>query len=361
MPTRTTSLPTLTLARAVYGFVLAAAVAVSLVAGLLLATHSGRLVDDALDSAVRVRAQTASDSFARLLHSDWADLKFLAAAIPGTEGAQLRSLMDGVRADGGRVAWVGFADVDGIVRQASAGMLIGVDASQRPWFRNGLSGDYAGDVHEAVLLRDLLGREGGEPRFVDLAMPVRTGGGDVIGVAAMHIDFDWAATTLDEIAEKLGLDLFLLSADGTIVLATNDTTPTPAELTILNAARTGAATSGREVWPDGRSYFSSLVPRVGYGDLPNFGWRLVGRLDGEAFKPDLTSFRQAGLWALVGIVAILLLLTAAFILFFIRPVEDVADKADRIADGEDIYPPDHRRTRETALLSAAIARLQGRG
>lgn len=360
MPTQLPNVPKLTLAKAVYGFVFASAIVAALGAGMLFLAHSGRLVDGALDNAVRVRAQTASESFARILQGDWANLKFLAATIPGLPGDQLRPMMEGMRADGRRVAWIGYADVDGVVRQASGGHAVGLDAGTRPWFRNGLEGEYAGDVHEAMLLKDILGGGDGTLRFIDLARPVVDGRGEVTGVAAMHIDYAWAERTLREIAATLKLDLFLLNADGRVILATNGEAVDPDELRILNAARTGASTSGREVWPDGHTYFASLVPRVGYQDLPNFGWRLVGRLDGSSFEGEIDMFRAAILWAIFGIVAILAPLTAAFIFFFIRPIEDVAEKARRIADGEDIYPPDQRRTQEAALLSAAIARLQGR-
>ncbi|MDW4499163.1 hypothetical protein R5H30_14305 [Sulfitobacter sp. D35] len=180
-------------------------------------------------------------------------------------------------------------------------------------------------------------------------------------MAGVHIDFAWAVRVWTEAARELGVDLFLLDSNGSVVAASSDAAPDLAELQILRAASTGVAAQGRETWPDGRDYFSSLVPRISYEDLPNFGWRLLARLDADAFRPDLSSLRAALSWTVLAMLLVLIVLTAAFILFFIRPIEDLAEKSDRIAEGEDIYPPEHRRTRETALLSSAVARLQNPG
>ena len=350
--------PQLSLARAVYSFVLIGVFAVGLGISMFASTYSSRLVDAALDTAVRVRAQSASDGLARMLHGDWADLKFLASAVAESDPARIGGLMDGMRGDGTRISWIGFAGDDGIVRQASGGLLIGQDVSQRPWFRNGLEGSFAGDVHEAVLLAKLVDTGEDVPRFIDLALPVRNASGEATGVVGVHINFAWTVRTLTEMADQLKLDLFLLNANGGIVMATAAADPTPVELQILRAAGSGVAAQGREVWPDGRDYFSSLVPSITYDDLPNFGWRLVGRLDGEAFRPDIAGVQGAAIWSAIGIFSILVILTAAFVLFFVRPIETLAEHAHRIADGEDVYPPEQRRTREIALLSGAIARLQ---
>lgn len=351
-------IPQLSLARAVYSFVVAGVVAVGLALALFVSNYSSRLVDSALDNAVRVRAQAASDGLARMLHSDWADLTYLASAVKESDATRIDGLMDGMRGDGKRISWIGFANSEGLVQSASGGLLVGQDVSQRPWFRNGLETSFAGDVHEAVLLAKLVETGEDVPRFVDLALPVRNSAEETIGVVGVHINFAWAVGALTEMAEQLKLDLFLLNANGGVVMATVDAEPSPVELQILRTAATGVAAQGREVWPDGRVYFSSLVPSITYKDLPNFGWRLVGRLDGEAFQPDVSGLRGAALWSGVGMLAILVILTSAFVLFFVRPFENLAEQADRIANGEDIYPPEQRRTRETALLSAAISRLQ---
>ncbi|MBS0126535.1 cache and HAMP domain-containing protein [Aestuariicoccus sp. KMU-90] len=348
------------MARAVYGFVVFTLVVVAVLASLLVSNRMNRLTDAALDSAVRVRTEAAAQTLARTLHSDWGDLKQLADMVGTYPENAIGALMVGLRGDGARISWVGFADTSGIVRVASDGLLEGQDVSARPWFRNGLQGGFAGDVHEAALLADLLPAppDGSPIRFIDLALPVRNKAGDVTGVLGMHIDATWMQTLMTETASALHLSLFLVSANGALSLATDGADPTSANLWVLRAAQVGVANAGRETWPDGREYFSSLVPGVTYRDLPHFGWRLVGRLEGSSFSVALEGALNAvGLIAAAAI-ALMTASTALFVHLFIRPIERLARTATRIADGVDDFPPEGGNTREMANLSAALVRLQ---
>jgi len=359
MPRPAPDFPRLTLARAVYSFVCLGVLFVGVMIFLIFTARSSALLDSALDRAVRTRTAAAGENLARSLHNDWVDLKFLASAIPESSSQRITGLMDGMRGDANRISWIGFADMNGIVQQASDDLLVGQDVSERPWFRNGARAPFAGDVHEALLLASLL--ETDDPRglrFVDLAIPVKDGNGETTGVVAVHINFAWAEALLEEQARTLGLALFLTGTDGSIVVSSQDSNPTPQEVAILRAALPGTENAVREVWPDGETYFSSLVPQVTYGDLPNFGWRMVGRLSGDQFSLGLDWLRTTGIIAVVGLLAVLGTVTAAFVMIFIRPIEEIAARSEEIADGADVYPPDLKRTREAARLSAALTRLQ---
>ena len=52
--------------------------------------------------------------------------------------------------------WIGVADAQGVVRNATNGLLVGQSVAQRPWFQHGLQGVHVGDVHAAQLLESLL-------------------------------------------------------------------------------------------------------------------------------------------------------------------------------------------------------------
>lgn len=351
-----------TLAQSLYGFVFVSLLVLSFTLALLITRGSNGLIDDALDSAVRVRANTAASMLARTIESDWRDLQFLARAVSAAEEGGLRGLMDGMRGDGSRISWIGLAALDGRVIEATDRMLVGADVSQRPWFSNGLREAYAGDVHEAVMLAKLLDAPSDASlRFIDLALPVRDAGGDVMGVVGMHIHFAWAEEFLKVLAEELNLELFLIGSDGSVIVST-DVNPVNQEgAQVLRAAMAGTPVSGRETWADGRDYFSSLVPQVVSRDLPSFGWRLVGRLDGDAFRPNVDFLTGALLATAIGGIAVLFLMSAIYVRMFIRPIEALASSAQRIAAGtEDHYPPELKATAESADFSAALARLQMR-
>ncbi|WP_375688278.1 cache domain-containing protein [Pseudooceanicola sp. LIPI14-2-Ac024] len=351
----------LTLAQAAYGFVALSVLVLAVAGATLFLARSETVLDEALDSAVRKRTEAAGQDFARTLHADWADLKHLAATLDGGDIEGIGGVMAGMRGDGARISWIGYAGVDGTVLEASDGLLVGADVSQRPWFRNGLRAGFAGDVHDAVLLAKLLRPEGGEPlRFVDLALPVRDRGGELTGVLGMHIDASWAERALTEMARSLGIDLYLISQSGEVVMSTGGAAPGAGELRLLSAARSGTEAAGRAAWPDGREYFTTLVPNVAYADLPSFGWRLAGRLDAATFRPGLHTLVGSALLAAAVALAALALLTYLFVRIYIRPIGSLVDSATRLAAGEDAYPRERNSTREAADLSAALARLQAR-
>ncbi|WP_138469519.1 cache domain-containing protein [Poseidonocella sp. HB161398] len=351
----------MTLAGATYGFVLASVLVMAAAATAVFWSRSDAAIDEALDAAVRTRTSAAGEIFARELHGDWVDLGYLAQAAGQADLDGIGALMDGMRGDGTRISWIGFAGVDGKVIAASDGLLAGADVSQRPWFRNGLRSGFAGDLHEAVLLAQKLRPEGGDPlRFIDLALPVRTPAGDVIGVVAMHIDAAWAEQMLAETGGMLGIDLYLISNDGTVVMSSGGGAPGTGELRLLSAARAGTETAGRETWPDGRQYFTTLVPNVAYADLPSFGWRLAGRIDATTFRPGLHTLLGSAALAVAVALAALAVLSVLFVRIFIYPVSVLSANADTLASGADIYPPENGSSREVAQLSGALARLQAR-
>lgn len=351
----------ITLAQAAYGFVALAVLVLALTGAALFLARSDAVLDEALDTAVRKRTEAAGQDFARTLHSDWANLKHLAARIDADDIRGIGDMMAGMRGDGARISWIGYAGVDGTVREASDGLLVGADVSERPWFRNGLRSGFAGDVHDAVLLARLLRPEGGEPlRFVDLALPVRNDAGELTGVLGMHVDAGWAQRSLTETARSLGIDLYLISQSGEVVMSTGGAAPGAGELTLLASARVGAEAAGREAWPDGKEYFTTLVPDVAYADLPSFGWRLAGRLDAETFQPGLHTLIGSVLLAAAVALAALAVLTYLFVRIYIRPFGALVDSATRLAEGEDAYPRERNSTREARQLSVALARLQAR-
>ena len=352
-------MPDITLRRAFHIFTL---ICVSVMAALLTAVvyiQSARMTEGNQDYTVRFRTAVAAGDLARTLERDWRDLVRLSGQVAQMEPRRLSDVLSGISGDGSRISWIGFADLTGQVVAANNDLLLGQSVSERPWFRNGLNGGFAGDVHDAVLLAQILNPNSTDPlRFIDLARPVMDANGDPIGVLGMHINEKWLENYLRETASRFNLDLFLINSNGEVSASSTGEAPSSADLQILRAAQTGVQSQQRETWPDGRDYFASLVPEVSYGELPSFGWRMVGRLDAEAIDFRADFVRQGALYAsLVGVGLSL----AAAILFskvFMVPITSLANTAARIAEGSQDYPHSSRVTHEAALLSDALTRLQ---
>lgn len=354
------TLPRLTLRRAAIAFGAACLLVMLLVPSVFALLRADRFTDSTLDYTARFRTNAAAEDLARTLERDWRDLQSLAERIPGMAPEALVPLLTGASGDGSRISWLGYADLSGTVVAATNGLLVDQDVSQRPWFRGGLSGGFAGDVHDAVLLANLLGGgEGGEPlRFIDLALPVTGPNGDPMGVLGLHINAGWLTAELREAARIYGLDFYLIGSAGEISASSVEAPPSAGELQILRAAQTGISAGERERWPDGRDYFSSLVPQLAYGDLPNFGWRMVGRLEAGRLTFGVDLIRNGAHWALLVMIAAIGLLTAAFVRMAAAPITRLAASAERISDGSQEYPANSRMTREAAQLSQALTRLQ---
>ncbi|WP_421854973.1 hypothetical protein [Marinomonas sp.] len=90
------------------------------------------------------------------------------------ELSALQHAIDQIKNSYKNYAWIGFANANGVVLASGNGILKGADVSQRPWFINGRSGPFVGNVHKALLLENLLPKpKNGAPiRFVDFAAPV---------------------------------------------------------------------------------------------------------------------------------------------------------------------------------------------
>lgn len=89
------------------------------------------------------------------------------------------------------VIWAGLAGTDGRVRLSHRDLLKNADVSKRPWFQSGLKAPSVMDRHEALLLAKLLPAREQPYRFIDVAVPVHSPHGDLLGVLALHIDWAW--------------------------------------------------------------------------------------------------------------------------------------------------------------------------
>ncbi len=112
-------------------------------------------------------------------------------------------------------------------------------------------------------------------------------------------------------------------------------------------------------WPDGNSYFSVVRPVEAAAEVPNFGWRLIARVNEDAFDAIDSGLPGLLLPLVAGLTAALALATVIFVRVFAAPFAAAARNAAEIAGGKDAFPFESHRTRELSQLSAAIARMQG--
>ncbi|SHH00382.1 diguanylate cyclase domain-containing protein [Massilia sp. CF038] len=214
-------------------------------------------------------------------------------------------------------AWIGVTDLQGRVMAASGGLLEGVDVSKRPWFQGAYRGIYLQDVHESVLLANLLPKNGNElQRFVDVAFPYRDAQGQFAGVVGAHLSWQWAkeveASVLRPLASRNRVDTIIVSAKGVVLMG-------PAELIgkRINTESMQAAVKSKtgfsiEAWPDKRQYVVGYSRSQGHLSYPGLGWTVLVRQPvDEAYLPVhtlqrtimLTGLSAALLFGLIGFLA----------------------------------------------------------
>lgn len=268
--------------------------------------------------------------------------------------------------------WIGVADAQGVVRNATNGLLVGQSVAQRPWFQHGLQGVHVGDVHAAQLLESLLPPTAtGEPhRFVDFAAPIRIGP-TTVGVFAIHGSWQWTREVLESLtpasSDERALELFIFDRQGTLIFAPGGRTEVmraagqrlPEGIQINNNRDGGGSTQTAVArWQDGKRYLTAatqLQPRNAASDL---GWRIVARQPVELAFAEADDTVQLAL--AIGLVAALFAsalawLAARRLSVDLYALADAASGVEAGRPGSDI--PAMQSSREVQQLSQSLGRM----
>jgi PAS domain S-box-containing protein len=251
--------------------------------------------------------------------------------------AARRALLDDVLSSYRYYGWIGLAGMDGKVRVAARGLLEGADVSARPWFHNALRGQHVGDVHDAVLLTKLLGKNEREPmRFVDVAFPYLGADGKPIGVVGAHLSWAWARDVQRSIIAPLeasrGVEAMIADGDGRVLLG-----PPGLQDAVLPRAALGAGPQARFVqqrWSDGRRYLVGIARSQGYDDFPGLGWTVLVRENRDTALQPVNRLRH---YALASGIALALLFSVAgtFVAGWITgPLKRLARAARDLGEGD---------------------------
>lgn len=235
-----------------------------------------------------------------------AAIAFAAADDPAlptiTDPALLQQAVQALHDQDPAFTWIGILSPTGTVQASTNGILIGADSSQRPVYTEGKKGRWIGDVHDALMLAKLLPSPDGEMlRFVDFTAPIRRNDGSLAGVFAVHMGWTWAQKVRDEIlhrnAENRGIDLLIISAEGSLLLGRPGEIGGKPSSALGIAGKHGTAI---ERWQNGVDYVVAAQVSKGEGVYPGLGWIILAR---KALN-DVTASQQAiRLWIWPAILA----------------------------------------------------------
>ena len=242
-------------------------------------------------------------------------------------------------------AAIAFMSPDGKVATATIPQMIGSNIAEREFFLEGSKAPFVGDVHDAILLARILGNDPADPpRFVDLAAPVRSADGTLVGVLGAHLYWSWAQElekALRSAASRrhTNIDVLILARDGTVLLGPRDLLKATLATGSAGRAVSGLSGSNVETWPDGREYLTGYTRTAGYRDYPGLGWSVIVRQDAAtSFAPvSLMQRRIAGWGAVVALLTAILGWFAAELVA--RPLRALAGSAESLGQGKPIQVP----------------------
>jgi HAMP domain-containing protein/PAS domain-containing protein len=330
----------------------------AVVAGVMFTNAMQQRAETANGARLRLLGEMVADQLGQRMHQLWQDVEAMGRIVGTADPDEARRQLTFLTQINRRLSWVGVADTEGKVIAASDGMLEGASVAERPWFRRGLNGPAATDVHEALLLEKLLPATSEPRRFVDFSAPIKTPEGMVLGVLGAHFDWNWIKESFQSFKGP-GVDVLLVARDQTVLTGPADMQGTKLSVGSAIAAGQAVSISSRERWQDGREYITVVIPSVHYKDMPSFGWSVIVRADTNTVLDPTRSITRA-FWMLLGgglLVALgLLYLLASWIT---KPLDRLVGTAEGLASGRFDRPPhDETRYQEAARLSAALVRLQ---
>jgi hypothetical protein len=311
---------------------------------------------------LQATATSVAEQLGRDLQGQWQEVTRLAAfAEQGDEKALLRQRLETIVATNGQYAWLGLADPAGMVVVATGGLLEGASVIERPWFKAGLSGPFAGDVHGALLLQKYLAPNATEPlRLIDFALPVKRNGVPA-GVLGAHVRWETVRELFKKPRAGGSIEVMLLSRDGSVLIGPPEMEGKRLRLASALAAGQGISRAGVETWSDGKAYLTTAIPALAYKDVPSFGWSLVARQPVEVALVD-TYAATSRVLPVVGLCILAIVVVSFLVAWWLaRPVRRLARAAEAMSGSALIQPVPHERLyREAASLSDSLARIDSR-
>lgn len=320
---------------------------------LLLAKISGHVAqfEDRAQSEI---VEKGSDGIALALNksieSTWKDLTLVAEGIDPHDEDEVARFLAALVLKRAEVSWAGFVDIEGQLLNATDSRADRVSMQEASWFFEALVDGVASEFDPGV--------DGASKGTLTLARSVNVRG-SASGVIFLSFDVDYIADQVVEATSGLGVQAAVVDNVGNIIMLPRDFgDPTRIQERIraifVSQLRMGVAP--KILHDDER--ILSIRPQFLSSSLPHLGWHLVTWSSNAPSAYSAARFaEEVSTWIFVAI-AIATIVPMVLVIHFVRPLERLANTARKMADGVFEFPEERCFTREAAMLSAALVRLQ---
>lgn len=276
---------------------------------------------------------------------------------------ELREILETVEGASDEFSWIGIMDVEGTVLAATNGHLEGLNISQRPVFYEGLKGHYFGNVHEAVLLAELLPNKGPKPlEFVDISHPIYNREGKVIGVVGSHLDWSYAERLQLDVLRPLEkgkhIDLLIVdSANQRILMSPPGGKEYTFDPKLLATIMENGFVWKEEIWNDGIEYLAGYATEKGEKGYELLNWYVIVRQRSSEAYQVVWNLRLV-IFAIGILSVIIFTLIAHYVARRIAaPIENIAHESDEILSGKREQISEYYGIEEIESLSSSLRAL----
>ena len=264
--------------------------------------------------------------------------------------------------------WIGVADADGIVQNATAQLLVGANASQWPWFQQAQQQAFISHVHTPhTLLPPLPISATDEPlRLIDYAAPIHDPDGKLLGVLGIHTNWNWIRDAIERLLmgandPNTQQSIFIFDHEGAMIYAPQgamapyeklgQSLPTAIDRTTPKPLVT--------TWKDSeRPFLTAAVKLSPPSPAQDVNWWVVAR------QPVATAYADAyrAIWMAIGCAVVAGLLAAWIAWRLASHVSDdlkqLAQAASQIqSEGAQAHIPLLHSNREVFKLSQALSNM----
>lgn len=329
---------------------------------LIAGWHSSHNLREESGKALLVTANAMGDQLDQHMWARYGEVKMLAELEQfrnPTDLDQTQRLIDRFKETFPMFSWIGLTDEQGIVLASTDNILEGADSSERPAYMEAQKGDFIGDVHDAVLLSELLPNPTGEPlQFVDISVPLNNS--TPSPVLATHLSWEWARGVESQIMEPLEsnkkIELFIVSErDQLVLLGPEQWVGKPLSPSMIEWISSSPEEGwDQKEWSGGREYVTAFAKTDGYLDYEGLGWTIIAR------QPVGTAYTAANdlLLTLIGVGLTLALVSGALGSLFtnrlMRPIRELSLAADELRMGARDQIPVQKGIAEFESLSLSL-------
>lgn len=263
-------------------------------------------------------------------------------------------------------AWIGLANAAGTVLLATDDRLVGQNVAGLPWFQAGAIAPFIGNLHEALLLAELLAAHPNrdEPlHVIDFAAPLLSERGQLVGVLGAQLNWQWVRrfeqTLTNWMPTAEAVELFIVDQDGTTLLAPRDWPGDAINLAALHLNASPDQSRGAivETWPDSRRYVTGYATVQESNEVHGVDWTVLVRQPvAVAYAPA-----QRTQWQIFAVGALFAALFALATWWLAGQITSqlvaLTQAAERIRHGEGGSIPVLTGTAEVASLSTSLNKL----